>query len=92
MCLYACVHVRDRELSRALPFSLPPGSEAGRQRILAPGRGTSVLTSPAAWVMTWAPGWRITMTSLLGDQGRGGGEMMSVEALCTLFTFPLTGR
>lgn len=72
MCVYtrACMCC-DHELSRALPFSVPPGSEADRQRILAPGQGTSVLMSPAAWVMTWAPEWRITMAGLPCDRGRG---------------------
>ena len=38
VCVYTCACVCcDHELSRALPFSVPPGSEADRQRILAPG-------------------------------------------------------
>lgn len=73
VCTRACMCC-DHEMSRALPFCAPPGSEADRQRILASGQGTSVLTSPAAWVMTWVPGWRTTTTSLPGEQGRGGGE------------------
>ena len=73
VCTRACMCC-DHELSRALPFCVPPGSEADRQRILPSGQGTSVLTTPAVWVMTWAPWWRTTMTSLPGEQGRGGGE------------------
>lgn len=73
VCTRACMCC-DHEMSRALPFCAPPGSEADRQRILASGQGTSVLTSPVAWVMTWVPGWRTTTTSLPGEQGRGGGE------------------